>query len=42
MEHLAIGQGKIRWDVFFETLETIDFRGHIGIDIGGAESDVED
>ncbi|MEM9858390.1 MAG: sugar phosphate isomerase/epimerase family protein [Bacteroidota bacterium] len=42
MEHLAIGQGKIRWDVFFETLETIDFRGHVGIDIGGAESDVED
>lgn len=42
MEHLAIGQGKIRWDVFFETLEIIDFKGHIGIDIGGAESDVDD
>ena len=42
MEHIVLGQGKIRWDVFFETLEIIDFKGHIGIDIGGAESVVED
>lgn len=41
MEHLAVGQGNIRWDIFFETLEVIDFKGHIGIDIGGAESGVE-
>ncbi len=41
VEHLPIGQGKIRWDVFFETLDVIDFSGHIGIDIGGAESAVE-
>lgn len=42
MEHLAIGQGNIRWDVFFETLQVIDFKGHIGIDIGGDESAVDD
>jgi sugar phosphate isomerase/epimerase len=42
MEHLAIGKGKIRWDLFFETLEIIDFKGHVGIDIGGEESGVED
>lgn len=42
LEHLAIGNGKIRWDIFFETLEIIDFKGHIGVDIGGAESDVKD
>lgn len=40
VEHLAIGAGKIRWDVFFETLEVIGFKGHIGIDIGGSESRV--
>ncbi len=42
MGHLALGDGNIRWDVFFETLEVIDFKGHIGIDIGGDESAVED
>ncbi len=40
VEHLAIGAGKIRWDVFFETLDVIGFQGHIGIDIGGSESAV--
>jgi sugar phosphate isomerase/epimerase len=42
VEHLAMGEGEIRWDVFFETLDVIDFKGHIGIDIGGSESTVED
>jgi sugar phosphate isomerase/epimerase len=42
VEHLPIGNGKIRWDVFFETLDVIKFNGYIGIDIGGAESEVDD
>ncbi|MFT7035426.1 MAG: sugar phosphate isomerase/epimerase [Cyclobacteriaceae bacterium] len=42
VEHLAMGEGEIRWDVFFETLDVIDFKGHIGIDIGGSESEVQD
>ena len=42
VEHLPIGKGNIRWDVFFETLDVIDFKGHIGVDIGGAESAVDD
>lgn len=42
VEHLAIGEGIIRWDDFFETLDVINFKGHFGIDIGGAESDVTD
>jgi len=42
VEHLAPGQGQINWDVFFETLEVIGFRGEIGIDIGGDESEVSD
>lgn len=40
VEHLAMGDGKIRWDDFFETIDMIGFEGHYGIDIGGAESDV--
>jgi sugar phosphate isomerase/epimerase len=40
VEHLAIGDGVIRWDDFFETLDIIGFSGHLGIDIGGAESKV--
>jgi sugar phosphate isomerase/epimerase len=42
VEHLAIGDGVIRWEDFFETLDRIKFKGHFGIDIGGAESVVED
>lgn len=40
VEHLALGDGIIRWDDFFETLDIIGFKGHFGIDIGGAESQV--
>lgn len=42
VEHLAIGDGVIRWEDFFETLDRIKFKGHFGIDIGGSESVVED
>ena len=42
VEHLAIGDGIIRWDDFFETIGLIGFKGHFGIDIGGAESKVPD
>ena len=42
IEHLVPGQGAIHWDTVFETLEHIGFTGDIGIDVGGAESDVSD
>ncbi|MGD8780463.1 MAG: sugar phosphate isomerase/epimerase family protein [Ignavibacteria bacterium] len=42
VEHLDIGKGKINWNVFFETLDRINFNGHIGIDVGGAESAIDD
>jgi sugar phosphate isomerase/epimerase len=42
VEHLPIGKGKIGWDVFFETINSIGFNGHYGIDIGGSESAVFD
>lgn len=42
VEHLAAGKGSIPWEEFFETLDKIGFRGHIGVDIGGDESGVGD
>ena len=41
VEHLAIGDGKIPWNKFFEMIDKIKFKGNIGIDIGGDESGVE-
>lgn len=40
--HLVPGLGSIEWSPFFETLERINFRGHMGIDVGGVESGVMD
>ena len=42
VEHIMPGTGKIDWSGFFETLETLGFSGHIGLDIGGDESGVKD
>jgi sugar phosphate isomerase/epimerase len=42
MEHLGPGEGKIRWDDFFRTLNKIKYKGYLGLDIGGEESVVED
>jgi len=42
VEHLKAGQGAIQWDVFFDTLAAIDYRGYIGVDIGGEESKIAD
>jgi sugar phosphate isomerase/epimerase len=41
VEHLAIGEGNIHWNGFFETINKINFNGHFGLDIGGDESDIE-
>ncbi len=42
VEHLKPGDGSIRWAAFFETLAEIGYNGHIGIDIGGKESEIAD
>ena len=42
VEHLALGEGYIHWDRFFETLDQIGYRGLFGIDVGGAESNITD
>jgi len=41
VEHLVPGEGKINWDNFFSTLNSINFKGHIGIDVGGPESGIQ-
>lgn len=40
VEHLSIGDGVINWDNFFETLDRVNYKGYFGLDIGGAESGV--
>jgi hypothetical protein len=42
VEHLAIGDGNIQWESFFDMLDRIAFSGKFGVDIGGAESGVDD
>jgi len=41
VEHLPPGKGKIDWNRFFATLDHLGYSGDIGIDVGGAESGVE-
>lgn len=42
VEHLPAGKGRIDWDRFFETLERIGYGGLFGIDVGGAETEIDD
>ncbi len=42
IEHLETGKGKIDWNSFFKMLKHINYDGYIGIDIGGAESVIDD
>ena len=42
VEHLEPGKGAINWEVFFETIDRVEYDGHLGVDIGGHESRVED
>lgn len=42
VEHLETGKGLINWGRFFETLDRIDYKGQFGIDVGGAESEIDD
>ena len=42
VEHLPAGEGRIDWERFFEALERTGYAGRFGIDVGGAESGVDD
>jgi sugar phosphate isomerase/epimerase len=41
VEHLSPGTGNINWHRFFLTLDRIDYKGHLGLDIGGEESELK-
>ncbi len=40
VEHLAPGDGQIQWTGFFEALQLTGFKGHLAIDVGGAETGI--
>ncbi|WEK34173.1 MAG: sugar phosphate isomerase/epimerase [Candidatus Pseudobacter hemicellulosilyticus] len=42
VEHLVPGDGKIWWSGFFEALRETQFSGQLAIDVGGAESGIND
>ncbi len=42
VEHLPVGGGIINWEEFFNTLDKLNFKGYLGLDIGGDESNVDD
>lgn len=41
VEHLPPGSGAIHWESFFTALDVINFKGQIGLDLGGAETVLE-
>ncbi len=42
IEHLVPGKGRIHWPSFFETVVRVGFAGDFGVDVGGAESGIDD
>ena len=42
VEHLAVGDGAIDWELLFATLARIGFYGRLAIDVGGAETPLDD
>lgn len=40
--HLSLGKGCIPWDEFFGTLKKINYQGYYGLDIGGAETEIDE
>ncbi|WP_315824213.1 sugar phosphate isomerase/epimerase [Paraflavitalea speifideaquila] len=40
VEHQVPGAGNIYWDGFFSTLQSIGYKGRIAIDVGGAETKI--
>lgn len=40
IEHQALGNGSIDWNLFFSTLKQIGFAGELSIDVGGDESHI--
>lgn len=42
IEHRTVGDGAIDWELIFSTLARIGFRGQLAIDVGGAETGIDD
>ena len=42
VEHLPLGLGEIEWVTFFELLDSHNFNGYLGLDIGGDETEIDD
>lgn len=42
IEHRTVGDGAIDWELLFSTLARIGFRGQLSLDIGGAETAIDD
>lgn len=42
VEHQVPGDGTIYWDGFFSTLQAVGYKGRIALDVGGAETNIED
>lgn len=40
VEHLVPGDGYIDWELFFSTLQKINYKGHFAIDVGGDETGI--
>lgn len=40
--HLPPGSGNINWKIFFSVLREVGFNGRLAIDVGGAETQIED
>ncbi len=41
-EHIAVGKGSIDWMEFFRLLKAMEYRGYLGLDLGGGETLVDD
>lgn len=41
VEHLVPGDGVVNWEQFFEALRKINYQGYYALDIGGAESGIQ-
>ncbi|CAG5003113.1 hypothetical protein DYBT9275_03060 [Dyadobacter sp. CECT 9275] len=40
--HLPPGSGNINWEVFFSVLREVGFNGKLAVDVGGAETEIDD
>lgn len=40
--HLPPGSGNINWEIFFSVLREVGFTGRLAVDVGGAETEIDD